>query len=177
MDSLSEDALSIICGWLSRNELLVVRALSRAGRGAVQLAVRSHSECRACSLSELGTGTDKSGMSVGKAAALGRVFGGGCRRLHIFLWKKEGDTSEDTKTMLLEATRAFHETIAPPGLGGAPYQSRHAGKDASRDLWREPADGRAIYQLQRSPPARRPGQRRPGMPVADNSRFVNWRAL
>ena len=53
---------------------------------------------------------------MGKAAALGRVFGGGCRSLHIFLWNHPGDTSEFTKSMLLEATRAFHETIAPPGL-------------------------------------------------------------
>ena len=115
MDSLSEDALSIVSGWLFRKELLVVRALSRAGRGAVQLAVRSHSKCRMCSLSELGRGPDKSGMSVEKAAALGRVFGGGCRSLYIFLWNKR-DASEDAKMVLLEAVRTFHETITPPGL-------------------------------------------------------------
>mmetsp|Transcript_10792 Transcript_10792/g.37214 ORF Transcript_10792/g.37214 Transcript_10792/m.37214 type:complete len:426 (-) Transcript_10792:405-1682(-) len=113
MDSLSEDALSIVSGWLFRKELLVVRALSRTGRSAVQLAVRSQCKCRTCTLSEFMP--DKSGMSVEKAAALGRVFGGGCRSLHIYLYN-DRDASEDTKTMLLEATRAFHETIAPPGL-------------------------------------------------------------
>ena len=118
MDSLSEDCLAIICGWLDREELLVVRALSRAGRGAVQLAVKTHKSCEYRPFSNTSETLHRrnfSAMSVPKAAAVGRVLGGGCRTLY-FSYRSEQEPQSDPHDKFLEAFYTFVPFTSPPGL-------------------------------------------------------------
>ena len=52
-------------------------------------------------------------MSVEKAAALGRVFGGGCKKVDV---TGADDWSEDKNTMMLEAACVFQKAISPRSL-------------------------------------------------------------
>ena len=52
-------------------------------------------------------------MSVEKAAALGRVFGGGCKKVTV---SGADDWSEDKNTMMLEAACVFQKAIGPRSL-------------------------------------------------------------
>ena len=123
MDSLSQDLLANVIGWTSvthwnRKTLLPIRAVSSAAREAVQLAARQHPHCREIWLN---AGTfynhktkkiEPAKMSVEKAAALGRVFGGGCKKLTV----SAEDWSEDKNTMMLEAACVFQKAISPRSL-------------------------------------------------------------
>ena len=120
MDRLSEDQIAVIGGWLRRSELLVVRSLSSAGRGAVQLAFRCPGRCPEITLEfdrylvkGKKTTPVPTRMSVEGAAALGRVFGGGCEKLEV---SGSWNVSEARKTMMLEAVRTFQKANSPRSL-------------------------------------------------------------
>lgn len=124
MDSLSQDLLANVIGWVGatrwdRKSLLPIRALSSAARDAVQLAVGSHGGCHYIWLN---AGTfynhkakkiEQANMSVEKAAALGRVFGGGCKKVTV---SGADDWSEDKNRMMLEAACVFQKAISPRSL-------------------------------------------------------------
>jgi hypothetical protein len=149
MDSLSQDLLANVIGWVGatrwdRKSLLPIRALSSAARDAVQLAVGSHGGCHYIWLN---AGTfynhkakkiEQANMSVEKAAALGRVFGGGCKKVTV---SGADDWSEDKNTMMLEAACVFQKAISPRSLESLTIDSLvmpDAWK-SSRDVPGEPA--------------------------------------
>ena len=127
MNTLSEDLLASVISWTQRADLLNVRAISSSSRDAVRLAIKSHGECRSQDFFDKKYVPKQDAvvpteMSPEKAAALGRVFGGGCRRFMVI-----GALEDTTKVrvkhvgrprpqLMLEAIRAFHEANIPPGL-------------------------------------------------------------
>ena len=121
MDALSTDLLATVCAWARRNDLLLIRVLYSGGREAVQVAVRSHSSCRRQDLGNYDAEWMRrrqpcehvETISVEGAAALGRVFGGGCRHLHVTRYV----VTEEATAILLEAVCAYiHELSFPPGF-------------------------------------------------------------
>lgn len=76
MRRMPPDTLAYVASWATRGDLLALRAAFAAGRDAARRAVPSHPDCH-----EFEFAFEGSGVSALAIKAIGRVFGGGCRRL------------------------------------------------------------------------------------------------